>query len=69
MAGPNTTWTANDNFESATDINGKALQLNNLKVTGKVNPQVPGDYSVTYNYVVDCKINPNAVRTKKISFL
>ena len=21
------------------------------------------------NYVVDCKINPNAVRTKKISFL
>ncbi|MCF6161156.1 bacterial Ig-like domain-containing protein [Furfurilactobacillus milii] len=51
IAGPNTTWTANDNFESATDINGKALQLNNLKVTGKVNPQVPGDYSVTYNYV------------------
>ncbi|MGY5276270.1 glycosyltransferase family 2 protein [Lactiplantibacillus plantarum] len=23
----------------------------------------------TFHYMVDCKINPNAVRTKKISFL
>ncbi|MGR6686362.1 bacterial Ig-like domain-containing protein [Furfurilactobacillus rossiae] len=51
VAGPNTTWTASDNFDGATDANGKALQLSDIKVTGTVNPQVPGDYSVTYSYV------------------
>ncbi|MYV17497.1 bacterial Ig-like domain-containing protein [Furfurilactobacillus milii] len=51
VAGPNTTWTASDNFDSATDANGKPLQLNDVKVAGNVNPQMPGDYSVTYSYV------------------
>ena len=51
VAGPNTTWTASDNFDGATDANGKALQLSDIKVTGTVNSQVPGDYSVTYSYV------------------
>ncbi|WP_421017012.1 bacterial Ig-like domain-containing protein [Furfurilactobacillus cerevisiae] len=51
IAGPNTAWTASDNFDGATDANGKAIQLNDVKVTGNVNPQVPGDYSITYSYV------------------
>ncbi|MCT3251281.1 hypothetical protein EFO88_14750, partial [Lactiplantibacillus plantarum] len=34
VAGPNTTWSAGDNFVSATDADGKALSLTDLKVSG-----------------------------------
>ncbi|MCG0612014.1 diguanylate cyclase [Lactiplantibacillus plantarum] len=37
-----------------------------------VQPQVDHSHRAVFGYellLVDCKINPNAVRTKKISFL
>ncbi|GKT03770.1 bacterial Ig-like domain-containing protein [Furfurilactobacillus entadae] len=50
IAGPNTKWQASDNFDGATDANGNPVTLNNVSVSGTVNPQVPGDYAVTYSY-------------------
>ncbi|MGI1826423.1 immunoglobulin-like domain-containing protein, partial [Lactiplantibacillus plantarum] len=50
VAGPNTTWSAGDNFVSATDADGKALSLTDLKVSGSVDPTKAGRYEVTYSY-------------------
>ncbi|MGA3557959.1 bacterial Ig-like domain-containing protein, partial [Lactiplantibacillus plantarum] len=50
VAGPNTTWSAGDNFVSATDADGKALSLADLKVSGSVDPTKAGSYTVTYSY-------------------
>ncbi|WP_080376202.1 bacterial Ig-like domain-containing protein, partial [Lactiplantibacillus plantarum] len=50
VAGPNTTWSAADNFVSATDADGKALSLTDLKVSGSVDPTKAGRYEVTYSY-------------------
>ncbi|KID45079.1 cell surface protein precursor [Levilactobacillus brevis] len=50
VAGPNTTWSAADNFVSATDADGKALSLSDLKVSGSVDPTKAGSYDVTYSY-------------------
>ena len=36
---------------------------------GTVNASISREISNQYQDKVDCKINPNAVRTKKISFL
>ena len=49
-AGKNTTWTAADNFVSATDANGDALKLSDVKVSGTVDTTKAGDYPVTYTY-------------------
>ncbi|WP_338352201.1 bacterial Ig-like domain-containing protein, partial [Fructobacillus tropaeoli] len=57
IAGPNTKWTAADNFTSATDENGKPVNLSKVKVDGKVDPTTPGTYSVTYSYT-DAQGNP-----------
>ncbi|MBF9194290.1 DUF5011 domain-containing protein, partial [Lactiplantibacillus plantarum] len=50
VVGPNTTWSAADNFVSATDADGKALSLTDLKVSGSVDPTKAGRYEVTYSY-------------------
>ena len=50
VVGPNTTWSAGDNFVSATDADGKALSLADLKVSGSVDPTKAGRYEVTYSY-------------------
>ncbi len=50
IAGPQTDWQPADNFVSATDANGKPLNVTDLKVTGSVDPTKSGDYKVTYAY-------------------
>ena len=49
-AGPKSTWSAKDNFVSATDATGKSITLADVKVTGTVNPNKAGDYKITYTY-------------------
>ena len=51
IAGPQTDWQPADNFVSATDANGKPLNVTDLKVTGSVDPTKSGDYKVTYAYI------------------
>lgn len=41
-------WTASDNFVSATNVAGEAMSVDQLVVEGEVNPAVAGDYSVAY---------------------
>jgi LPXTG-motif cell wall-anchored protein len=41
-------WTAADNFVSATDQDGNQLALEALEVTGSVDTSTPGDYRVVY---------------------
>ncbi|WP_010623024.1 bacterial Ig-like domain-containing protein, partial [Paucilactobacillus suebicus] len=50
VAGPSTSWTAADNFVSATDENGDPVDLSDVTVTGTVDTTVPGTYQVTYSY-------------------
>ena len=50
VAGPDSKWSASDNFDGATDAEGNPLDLNEVTVKGTVNPQVAGDYQVTYSY-------------------
>ena len=50
IAGPNSKWIAADNFDGATDAEGNPVDLKDVTVKGSVNPQVPGDYEVTYSY-------------------
>lgn len=50
IAGPKTKWDKSDNFISATDANGNALKLSELKVSGVVDLTKIGTYVVTYSY-------------------
>ncbi|MCB5222000.1 bacterial Ig-like domain-containing protein [Lactiplantibacillus pentosus] len=43
-------WSENDNFDSATDVDGTALGLSNVDVKSTVNPEVVGQYKVTYSF-------------------
>ncbi|WP_436668811.1 bacterial Ig-like domain-containing protein [Lactiplantibacillus plantarum] len=43
-------WTAQDNFERATDAQGQALTLADIAVDGTVNTQRAGQYTLTYHY-------------------
>jgi len=45
------TWTAADNFDSATNATGQALTLADVTVTGSVDTTTPGTYQVTYQYL------------------
>lgn len=49
-AGPNTKWTAADNFIGGTDITGKALLFKDVKVVGAVDPTKAGTYYIRYSY-------------------
>jgi len=49
-AGPSTKWNASDNFVSATDQDGKAVDFKNIKVDGTVDTTKAGAYKVTYSY-------------------
>ncbi|USS91627.1 bacterial Ig-like domain-containing protein [Fructobacillus americanaquae] len=51
IAGPKTTWKPSDNLQTATDANGNPLAINQVQVSGNVNPQQPGNYQVTSSYV------------------
>lgn len=44
-------WTAADNFVSATDADGNDLTVDQVETDGSVDLQTPGQYSVTYRYV------------------
>ena len=43
-------WTAQDNFDSATDKLGNPVAFNGVQVTGTVDTTQPGKYKVTYSY-------------------
>jgi LPXTG-motif cell wall-anchored protein len=49
-AGPNQKWNPADNFTSATDAHGNAVDLKDVKVSGEVDATTPGIYDVTYSY-------------------
>ncbi|CAJ1227818.1 bacterial Ig-like domain-containing protein [Lactiplantibacillus xiangfangensis] len=51
IVGPNTKWTATDNFVSATDAKGEKVEFNDVKVTGEVDASKAGDYPITYSYI------------------
>ncbi|HBM3583190.1 TPA: bacterial Ig-like domain-containing protein [Listeria innocua] len=42
-------WKGQDNFVSATDKFGQAIDFNSVKVTGSVDIQTPGKYRITYS--------------------
>lgn len=45
------TWTASDNFVSASyPTSGTAIPFSDISVTGNVNTSTPGDYPITYSY-------------------
>ncbi|TBX30969.1 DUF5011 domain-containing protein, partial [Lactiplantibacillus paraplantarum] len=44
------TWSAKDNLISATDVDGSAVDLKNVQIDDTVNPQVVGQYEVTYSF-------------------
>ncbi|WP_318766469.1 BspA family leucine-rich repeat surface protein [Lactiplantibacillus carotarum] len=50
VAGPTTTWSAADNFVNATDAAGNPVSLNQVQVSGSVDPTQAGNYHVTYHY-------------------
>ncbi|MCJ1969244.1 bacterial Ig-like domain-containing protein [Lactococcus carnosus] len=43
-------WKATDNFISATDKTGKAVDFSQVKVSGEVNTAKVGDFAITYSY-------------------
>ena len=43
-------WTAKDNFDSATDQDGKAVAFGDITVTGKADTTKAGEYVVIYSY-------------------
>ncbi|ASG78725.1 bacterial Ig-like domain-containing protein [Lactiplantibacillus pentosus] len=43
-------WSEKDNFDGATDVDGTALGLSNVDVKSTVNPEVVGQYKVTYSF-------------------
>ncbi|MBQ0836523.1 bacterial Ig-like domain-containing protein [Lactiplantibacillus pentosus] len=43
-------WSAEDNFDSATDVDGIPLGLSNVDVKSTVNTEVVGQYKVTYSF-------------------
>ncbi|MFT8424195.1 MAG: bacterial Ig-like domain-containing protein, partial [Liquorilactobacillus sp.] len=49
-AGPKTSWSAADNFVSATDAEGNQVALKNVTVSGSVDTTKAGSYKVTYSY-------------------
>lgn len=50
VAGPDTTWFPEDNFNGAKDENGNDIPISEVIVNGSVNPQVPGEYPIKYTY-------------------
>lgn len=50
IAKPGATWNPADNFSSATDANGQALNITQLTHSGTVDLTKPGTYQVTYSY-------------------
>ncbi|HCJ4447826.1 TPA: bacterial Ig-like domain-containing protein [Listeria innocua] len=66
-------WNPKDNFISATDAQGNALDISQITVNGSVNTKIPGDYLVTYSYEslhkeakIIVKENRSSIETKKI---
>ncbi|MDI6666867.1 bacterial Ig-like domain-containing protein, partial [Leuconostoc falkenbergense] len=43
-------WTAGDNFISATDQAGNAVELKDIQVSGSVDTNKAGKYEITYSY-------------------
>ncbi|MFT8460013.1 MAG: bacterial Ig-like domain-containing protein, partial [Liquorilactobacillus ghanensis] len=44
------TWNASNNFIGAKDENGRELRLSDLTISGKVDTQTPGRYTIVYSY-------------------
>ncbi|MFT8394282.1 MAG: bacterial Ig-like domain-containing protein, partial [Liquorilactobacillus ghanensis] len=45
-----TAWNASNNFIGAKDENGRELRLSDLTISGKVDTQTPGRYTIVYSY-------------------
>ena len=43
-------WSAEDNFDSATDVDGTPINLSNIDIESTVNSEVAGQYKVTYSF-------------------
>ncbi|MBO9166028.1 bacterial Ig-like domain-containing protein [Lactiplantibacillus pentosus] len=43
-------WSAKDNFEGATDVDGTPIDLADVDIESTVNPEVVGQYTVTYSF-------------------
>ncbi|WP_436697204.1 bacterial Ig-like domain-containing protein, partial [Lactiplantibacillus pentosus] len=43
-------WSAKDNFEGATDVEGTPIDLANVDITSTVDPEKVGQYKVTYSF-------------------
>ncbi|MCS8605140.1 bacterial Ig-like domain-containing protein, partial [Lactiplantibacillus pentosus] len=43
-------WSAKDNFDSATDVDGTPINLSNIDIESTVNLEVAGQYKVTYSF-------------------
>ena len=56
---PGSTWNAEDNFTSATDENGDAIDFSKVTVSGSVDTTKPGSYDITYTYT-DAAGNPTS---------
>ena len=50
VTGPNTSWSAGDNFVDAKDADGNKVDLANITVSGNVDTTKAGSYEVTYSY-------------------
>ncbi|WP_338029140.1 immunoglobulin-like domain-containing protein [Fructobacillus americanaquae] len=50
MAGPQNQWYKQENLQSATDEYGHPININQITVTGTVNPNQVGTYPLTYSY-------------------
>ena len=62
IAGPTATWSPKDNFRSAKDQNGDAVDFKDIKVDGDVDATKVGKYDISYSYTDE---NSNTV-TKPI---
>ncbi|MFT8571106.1 MAG: bacterial Ig-like domain-containing protein, partial [Leuconostoc pseudomesenteroides] len=63
VAGPNTKWTAEDNFVSATDQTGKDVSFTNIAVEGSVDTNKAGQYAITYKFTdVDGTVVSKTIR-------
>ncbi|WP_237757327.1 bacterial Ig-like domain-containing protein, partial [Lactiplantibacillus xiangfangensis] len=60
------TWSAADNFDSATDANGLSVTVTDSTVTGQVDTTIPGTYQVTYSILNAAGNVVKAIATVKV---
>lgn len=63
------TWTASDNFISATDKSGNPIDFSQVEVSGTVNTAKGGTYEVTYKYGRQKQVAKISVKSDKSSLI